>query len=298
MRTPFRALCTLVAFLASVFLLNRFLGWPTSTLNLFGLVGISFVVGGLVSDLVSRKEGNRIGLMAITAISIFLVAGSLTAGWPWDYRVSYLRGQEKYVTFKQEAALYLLSTEDNGPLENLDFYFLAPHAENKLIIDENENPMYKGMVHVFYLGENGALLLQCLTQNGKDWDVVKFYGQRQEVPRFDGFINPNSLCINRFINKLYPREVFWAVEVVRVPERDAKKISIRDLSKKEDVTKAGFTHVFPDNSVGPFDKKATVYFWIHLSRLEENGAFETLATYSGRFENTTGDLYYELYSPT
>jgi hypothetical protein len=251
MRYALRILCTLTAFLAAFLLLNRLLGWPTSTLTLLGLVGISFFAGGLVSDLVSRRKGNRIGLMAITAISAVLVAGSLTVGWPWDYRLFFLRGPERWVMFKEEAALYLLSTEDNGPLENVLFSFTAPHIENKEIVDPDGNPAYKGLAHLFYLGENGALLQEAICENSKEgWKVYKFYGNRKEAPctiLYGVNRSSDTPTLGYVVDKLYPREVLWVVSVVWVPEREADKVSIIAYGGRENISLAEFARYTPSS---------------------------------------------------
>jgi hypothetical protein len=288
MRAFFRALCTLVTFFTSSFLLNRFLGWPTSTLTLLGLVGISFVVAGVVSDFVSRKEENRIGPATITAISAVLIVGSLTVGWPWDYRLFFLRGPEKYVIFKQEAALYLLSTEDNGPLENLIFYFQAPHIENREITDPQGNPVYKAMYHVFYLGENGTLLIEVLTTSRENWYLYRFYGQRTATPQIDAgrSFSPYGLMFAATIDNLYPREVLWSVVVFRVPEKDAKKVTVKTAGT-ENISIARFA-CDKGTKVEPFEKTATVYFWVSLSVLGEDNIFRPLCQYAARLENTPG----------
>jgi len=234
---------------------------------------------------VSRKEGNRIGLMTITVISIFLVAGSLTAGWPWDYRVSYLKGPERYVTFKQEAVLYLLSTEDNGPLENLAFYYLAPHIENRPITDTQGNPASKSMYHIFYLEENGALLIETWSTDGEHWDVCSFYGQRTEIPcrlRNDIVFWPEGPTAITTINKLYPREVLWVVDVLQVPEKNAKEVTITKQGENRSTGGFGYDN---GSEIKSFEKNATVYLWINLAVLGEDNIFRSICQYSRRVEN-------------
>jgi hypothetical protein len=276
----------LVVFFASLFLLNHFLGWPTNTLTLLGLVGISFVAGGLVSDFVSGEKGNRVGLTSIAAVSAILVVGSLTAGWPWDYRLFFLRGPERWVMFKEEAALYLLSTEDNGPLENLSFYFQAPHIENRLITDPQGKPAYRGMFHVFYLGDNGALLIQALTTDGENWDLYRFYGHRTRTPRILAAglgSSPYGEMFGITIDNLYPREVLWVVNVFQVPEKNVKKVTIKDASG-DNISTAGFG-CDKGTEIEPFEKTATVYLWVNLSVLGEDNIYRPLCQYSRRLEN-------------
>jgi hypothetical protein len=227
--------------------------------------------------------------MAITAISAVLVAGSLTVGWPWDYRLFFLRGPERWVMFKEEAALYLLSTEDNGPLENVTFAFTAPHIENKEILDPDGNPAYCGLAHLFYIGENGALLQEAIYEsNGENmsWKVYKFYGDRKEIPQTIGWGFNNCLnvpTLSYTIDRLYPREVLWVVSVVWVPESEADKVSIAAYGRRENISLAGFAR-----DVSLFlepQKPSNVYFWVQLARRRENNLFVPIAEYSRSLEN-------------
>ena len=273
MKAAFRVLCTLAAFLATSFFLNRFLGWPTNILTLLGLVGISFVAGGLVSDFVSR-EGNRAGLMAITALSTVLVIGSLTVGKPWNVGVQLIKLEPKPAYFQMDAALYLLATEDNGPIENVSISFKAPTVDNKIPppAKKGRSP-YSGYYVLYYLDDNGNLLPEAETWDGKTWTVYKFYGQRTQVPQildYGFFFDNKGVFLHCTVDRLYPREVWWKVEFIATLEDVADKLTLKVYGDPENRSRA---RVARDIRLSPeegrdvdFDKKIWVKFSSRLSK--------------------------------
>jgi hypothetical protein len=277
MRAPIRVLCTLAAFLATFFFLNRFLGWPTNILTLLGLVGISFVAGGLVSDFVSR-EGNRAGLMAITALSTVLVIGSLTVGKPWNVGVQLIKLEPKPAYFQMDAALYLLATEDNGPIENVSISFKAPTVDNKIPppAKEGRSP-YSGYYVLYYLDDNGNLLPEAETwDGGETWTVYRFYG-RNDVPKILDhgiFLDEDGVNFSCVVDRLYPREVWWGVYFIGTLESVADKLTLKIYGDPENRSSGGIARYL---QLGPkkgkdvdFDKKIWVKLFSRLSKPVDN----------------------------
>jgi hypothetical protein len=279
MRAPIRVLCTLAAFLATFFFLNRFLGCPTNILTLLGLAGISFVAGGLVSDFVSGKEGNRAGLMAITAISAVLVAGSLIVGKPWDVGIRLIESKPKPAYFQMDAALYLLATEDNGPIENVSISFKAPTVDNKVPPSAKEGRSPYSVYYVlYYLDDNGNLLPQAETwDGGKTWTVYKFYGQRSQIPKILDhgiFLDEDGVNFSCVVDRLYPREVWWEVDFVATLEDVADKLTLKIYKDPENRSSGGIARYL---QLGPkkgkdvdFDKKIWVKLFSRLSKPVDN----------------------------
>jgi len=277
MRAAFRVLCTLAAFLATSFFLNRFLGWPTNILTLLGLVGISFVAGGLVSDFVSR-EGNRAGLMAITALSTVLVIGSLTVGKPWNVGVQLIKLEPKPAYFQMDAALYLLATEDNGPIENVSISFKAPTVDNKIPppAKKGRSP-YSGYYVLYYLDDNGNLLPEAETWDGKTWTVYKFYGQRNQVPKVldhSIFLDEDGVNFHCTVDRLYPREVWWEVDFIATLEDVADKLTLKIYGDPENRSSGGIGYTLwlsPDEWKDiNFNKNIWVKLFSRLSKPVDN----------------------------
>jgi len=277
MRAPIRVLCTLAAFLATFFFLNRFLGWPTNILTLLGLVGISFVAGGLVSDFVSR-EGNRAGLMAITALSAVLVIGSLTVGKPWNVGVQLIKLEPKPAYFQMDAALYLLATEDNGPIENVSISFKAPTVDNKIPppAKEGRSP-YSGYYVLYYLDDNGNLLPEAETWDGEIWTVYKFYGQRSQVPKIldhSIYFGEHGVHFHTMVDRLYPREVWWKVEFIATLESEADRLTLKIYGDPENRSCGqigrGILLKPGEGTEVDFDKNIWVKLFSRLSKPVEN----------------------------
>jgi len=278
MKAVFRVLCTLAAFLATFFLLNRLLGWPTNILTLLGLVGASFFAGGLVSDLVSRREGNRAGLMTITAISAVLVVGSLTVGKPWSVGIQLIKSEPKPAYFQMDAVLYLLATEDNGPIENVSISFKAPTVDNKVPppAKEGRSP-YSGYYVLYYLDDNGNLLPEAETWDGETWTVYGFYGQRNQVPKVLDhgiFLDEDGVNFSCVVDRLYPREVWWEVEFIATLESVADKLTLKIYKDPENRSSGGIARYL---QLGPrkgkdvdFNKKIWVKLFSRLSKPVDN----------------------------
>ena len=293
-----RCLLPAAAFLACTLLLHRWLGWPRSILSLLGLVGISFAAGGLTSDLVSGRKGNRGGLVPIIVLSAGLLAGSLTVGRPWDVGIRLLEFKPKLVYFQQDSAFYLLATEDNGPIDNVSIYFPAPTVDNKVPpTEEGRETPYSGYYVLYYLDDNGNLLRQAETWDGKNWTVYQFYGERKKPPVLHdtGYSRDNEQCFFAdWIDRLYPREVWWRTTFIctfpDVADRLTLKLFFEPSRSGASVGKIDFQR----RNMTELDKNIWLKFFVRLSKPTDH-SLEKVEAFHRENGPTRGGMNFYLY---
>jgi len=123
---------SLVAFSAVVWVFARFLGWPNSVATLGIVLSVAFLVGAGAGNVMSRRAPTTI---VPFALAIALGMGSVLAGIPWEKAQVLFGGAQaqENVPFRTEDYFYLLGTEDNEVVENIEIVFPTPQIENKYI---------------------------------------------------------------------------------------------------------------------------------------------------------------------
>jgi len=279
-----------LAWALAVLLLNRVLGWPDSWPTLVATGGLAFLASALVSRILRKPWAAHAGVICALAL---LVSCPL-AGWP--FKISQPQ-QEGYETRYAYFITYLLGTEDNGPIENVDIGYLAPNVDNWCPQEGGEFLLESRWI-LYYLEDNGDLRPQVIFwQRAVDrkWEiqVLQLYGKRESPPEvLDSGVAPTNVGPHNvtFIDRLYPREVLWEECKVEVPRSKAGKLTLR-MAGQENLSRATLDMVPSVESLyynpvptQPFDKKVHVRFVSQLLRPLRENARERIEFYQREIE--------------
>jgi len=284
MKFHFRILASIFAtaliFTIVVVSFSEGLKWPVSLPTLGVVLGVAWLVGGVAGEVIARTKWPAV---VVTMLSVGLALSTLGFGVPWRLEEPGVDTGEN-VWFRMEASFTYRGSKENLPIENVAIRFPCPNIENEALKVIAPTPSWL----LYYVENDNTLTLQATSEQ-----VYGFCGERTrtlEILLSGVEPTPHGPKLYFRLDKLYPREVFQAIALSQVSEKNADKVTLGVYGDNEGRSSAYYIYPSGASTIGdPID----ISFTAQLKKVDDN--YKIVETFSRSVDNANVGWMWWLY---
>ncbi len=218
--------------------------------------------------------------LAVVLIVILVAAGVVVALKPWEW----LNKGQGTVRFYHRAYFYLIGTNDNEPLENIEIAFPDPNIDNKAL-EPRRTYIPNGAFWTLYAYVDNELVVEIDRGN-----VMQLVGPRASTVNYASFgygdSNLGPKLIFHGIDKLYPGEVLEVTQLLEIPADMVNRLTLEDEGPEPNST-------FADISPSPV-KRIDAQFFAGLYRINDDNTLQKVEEFERTIENGSTGGWWEL----